>query len=177
MTHLFRLLLASLLICGLFALPGGCKKNEDSPCDNCLEYEICNNGVCELPAGYKEFCINGQCLLTTRDIYWGIADCYGCNDTIMFTFFDNQYLPKEKFDFYFGPDGYPGFFKPGNYVIRENGDNSYLIYSFVPGCFGGEWLVGCKLFPQDSAQLEIVKVRDGEVVYPPDTCKVTLKYY
>jgi len=73
---------------------------------------------------------------------------------------------------YLGMDDYlrPG----GAYAIQEYAEDDYLIWSDAPTCMGNEWLFRCKIYRQDSVQLQIVKLNFGQPVYPQDTCFVTL---
>ncbi|MFZ4633954.1 MAG: hypothetical protein ACOYNO_07100 [Saprospiraceae bacterium] len=146
------------------------KKDENTNTCKCRDFEYCEDGVCKL---IPNAIYIGKSGLFVDELYWGVADCFGCKDTIALAFTQNAML-QQKFEVYSRDiNDYP---TPGGaYTVQEYAEDDYLVWApFMSACMGNEWLFRCKLYRQDSVQLQIVKLNFGQPVYPQDTCFVTL---
>ena len=150
------------------------KKDEQVNICNCRDLEYCEDGVCKQKEG--TFYLNNAAIITGTTMYWGVVDCYNCSDTIVFSQFAvNDHDPCNWFRLYYGLEAQQGVVSDIPCVVEQYSEDDFLLWSpNFPACMGHEWLFRCKIFRQDSVQLQIVKLNFGQPVYPQDTCFVTL---
>jgi hypothetical protein len=55
------------------------KKDDNTNTCNCRNFEYCEDGVCKL---FPNAIYIGKNGLFVDELYWGVADCFGCSDTI-----------------------------------------------------------------------------------------------